>query len=291
MYSNDIRGWKPTKKIREFLKTCYDINVIRGDLFCVLDFRHIEQTNFRQYVHSLGSIVERVIDSKPTFYKLRGIHVENLTVKDTSLTKVHPDFEELLKKLKRQPPFIHDIRIHVRTSELYENLLARSHVPNKNNKQITISDFPIFSRFKTIVNISKNGTLSIILGCSERSLPYSLSGFDELIEHLGVVKHMLICRARHEFICEPIPAWVIDYYHFNRDLIINSEIYSYSIHSLQEHSQFYLKKLKNGENAIRYEKHESPKTTILEEQELAGEEQSNYKIVFVRASEMNNATV
>ena len=239
----------------------------------------------------MGNIVERVIDSKPTFYKLRGIYVENLTVKDTSLTKVHDDFEALLKRLKRQPPFIHDIRIHVPTSELYENLLARGYLPNHNNKQITITDFPIFSRFKTIVNISKNGTLSIILGCTERSLPYSLSGFDELIEHLGVVKHMLICMAGHEFICEPIPVWRIDYYHFNRDLIINSPIYSYSIHSLQEHSQFYLKKFKNGKKAIRYEKHERPKTTILEEQELAGEEQSDYKISFVRASEMYNATV
>lgn len=116
-------------------------------------------------------------------------------------------------------------------------------------------------------------------------LPYSLSGFDELIEHLGMVKHILMCKARYEFICEPISVWRIDYYHFNRDLIIHSEIYIYSIHSLQEHSQVYLKKFKDGKKALRFEKHVSPKTTILEEQELAAE-QADYKFSFKKASEM-----
>ena len=70
MYSNERVGWHPTKKELELLKSCYDINTVLGELFSRLDLGQFGRT-FRYYVWKLGDIFEKIIDSRPPFFKTR----------------------------------------------------------------------------------------------------------------------------------------------------------------------------------------------------------------------------
>ncbi|MDA0755975.1 MAG: hypothetical protein O2864_01500 [Crenarchaeota archaeon] len=271
-YTND-EGVHFTKKLSAFLKKAYNVNAIDKRRFSRYDFPSLTQGDFRQFTHRLKNFVIKVIDSRPPFYKLRGLHVDNLTIDRTELGKVSKDFEDILSYLKHQPPFIHDIKISAHTEGLYENLIKTDHIPHKDNKQIIIKDFPINSRINTTATISRNGLLQIHLGCTFNPIPYSISGWNEVIEILGVVKFILRARSKTEFNVNPISEWVVTYYHFNRDgVIIDSLKDHYSIASLQEHSQIYVKKLKE-KTVLRWEEKRTPNTTIAQEQDLSAEEE------------------
>ena len=194
MYSNERLGWHPTKKEFALLKSCYDINTVLGELFSRLDLGQFDRT-FRYYVWKLGDIFEKIIDSRPPFFKLRGLHVSNQTIKDTKVRKVKPDFDHILSRLKHQPPHIHDIKLSTRTDGLYSGLLSTNHIPNCQNHQITIRDFPIMSKFKTTATVSKNGNLTLHIGCTYNPISYSISGFDLLIQYLSQVEFILQARS------------------------------------------------------------------------------------------------
>ena len=179
IYSNDRAGWYPTKKELVLLKACYDINTIRGELFSRLDLGTFEP-HFRYYVCKLGDIFEKVVDSRPPFFKLRGLHIQNQTIKDTLARKIKPDFERMISRLRHQPPYIHDIKLSTQTDSLYDGLIHYGHTPNEQNHQITIRDFPIISKFKTTATISRNGNLTLHIGCTYNPISYSISGFDLL---------------------------------------------------------------------------------------------------------------
>ena len=276
MYSNERVGWHPTKKELELLKSCYDINTVLGELFSRLDLGQFGRT-FRYYVWKLGDIFEKIIDSRPPFFKLRGLHVPNQTIKDTKVRKVNPDFEHILSQLKHQIPHIHDIKLSTRTEGLYSGLIGTNHVPHRQNHQITIRDFPIISKFNTTATVSRNGNLTVHIGCTYNPISYSIGGFDLLIQHLSQVAFILQARSGGKSFFFPIHQWFVTYYHFNKDgIIIDSPIHHYSIVNLQEHSQIYLKKFPNGKTALRWEKKISPRTTLVEEQEKAGSSQTEY---------------
>jgi len=286
MYSNDRSGWHPTKKESEILKACYDINTVREELFSRLDLGRLG-SNFRYYVWKLGDIFEKVIDSRPPFFKLKGLDVQNQTIKDTSVRQIKPDFEKILSRLKHQPPYIHDIKISIHTVNLYEKLIQKNHIPHELNQQITIKDFPIISKFKTTATVSRNGNLTLHIGCTYNPIEYSIAGFDILIQYLSIAGYNLTLRADYHFFVPPIHKWIVIHYHFNKDgMIIDSPIFHYSIADLQEHSQIYLKKFPNGKTALRWEQKVTPNKTIKEEQEKAGKEQSQYKKSLDNAKEL-----
>jgi len=277
IYSNDRGGWYPTKNQLKLLKACYDINTIRGELFSRLDLGQFEPY-FRYYVCKLGDIFEKVIDSRPPFFKLRGIQVQNQTIKDTLARQVKPDFEKIVYNLKHYPAYIHDIKISTNTAGLYHGLVRSGHIPNKQNRQIIIRDFPIISKFKTVATVSRNGILTLHIGCTYNPLLYSISGFDVLIQYLSQVQFTLQARSGGSSFFVPIHEWIVTYYHFNKDgVIIDSPIHRYSIIDLQNHSQIYLKKFPNGKTALRWEKKLAPNLPIEKEQEKAGDEYLQHK--------------
>lgn len=245
------------------------------------------EPHFRYYTCKLGDIFEKVIDSRPPFFKLKGLYVSNQTIKDTTIKKVKHDFEQILSQLKHQPPHIHDIKLSTRTEGLYSRLVNTNHIPNKQNLQITIRHFPIISKFKTTVTVSRNGNLTLHIGCTYNPISYSITGFDLLIQYLSQIVFLLQARSGGNAFFFPIHNWIVTYYHFNKDrVIIDSPIHHYSISDLQEHTQVYLKKFPNGKRALRWEKKFAPNTTIKEEQEKAGEEQSRYVPSFDCAREL-----
>ncbi len=292
---NGNQAQYPTKTQLYFLKKGYSINIIRKDVFCNEDFTGITNDYFRVMVYKLKPFLDIVIPGRPKFYKLKGIHVDNLTIEGTRVNKVTPDFDEILSKLKHQPPYIHDVKISATTSELYVNLLTSGFLPHEKNKQIFLSsdNLPIKSRFEISVSIAPNGNILVSLGCSLRPVPYSLEGWNEVIAVLSQLTYVLSLRAHFDCLYPPpIDQWRVVYYHWNKDGIIsNSSSFHYQIHDLQAHSQTYIKKFPNGKKALRYEEHKTQNRTIKEEQEKAGQEQEKYEKCLDDSSELYDEDV
>ena len=261
----------PTEKERMFLKRCYEINVVQGFFFSKHDFADMTNENFRQYVHNLSPWIKKQINSRPAFYHLTGINVEGITINHTEVNTISINFESKLKKCKKQPPEMHDLRIETHTSGLYEALL-NINKPHTKNKQIHLSMPNIRTRFKTKVSVSQNGRLLLMIACTQKPVPYSIGGFNELIEYVSKVSYYLMTYSNFDFVTEPVSQWRMSYYHLNHDLIIDSSMFKYKIENLQEHSVTYLKELE-GKTVLRYEKTISPNKTIEEEQTIAMEKE------------------
>jgi hypothetical protein len=193
--------------------------------------------------------------------------MDNLTVNHTVLDSVSKEFEQILRNLKHQPPFIHDIRIGTITRGLYEGLLQKK-IPNKVNKGIHLVIPLIDSRFKCKVSIYRRGRLLVMLGCTQNPLPYSPAGFSDLIEYLAKVSEYLRLYSQTDYVCDKIRRWRISYYHFNKDgKTIDSPFFKYCIEDLGEHSRTYLHKTETGETVLRHEETKSLDESIEDEKE------------------------
>ena len=290
-YSNDRNGWWPSKTQRRLLEACYNINIIRRELFCRKDLGGFER-NFRYYRCVLGDIFEEVIPGRPPFYQLRGLNVENLTIRDTEVRRVSDDVLEILSKVKQQPPYFHDITITAPTVGLYSNLILNGCTPNSKNKQVVIKpdQIPINSKFKTTITVNRDGTITLHLGCTFNPIPFSFNGFNTLIAYLGQIVFVLTARSGNEFEIPPVHDWIIRHIHLNKDKkaskSLDSPLFHYSIAEYQYGVQIYTKKFYNGKNAIRIEEKLCPNKTVQEEQIKAGSEEENYVVSFDTAKEL-----
>ena len=279
IYHNDNLDWTPTKTELKFLKNCFNVNVLRGEHVSRIDFPTFTPEKFRNLAFRLKFCLKKVVNSRPPLYILEGLSLGRLTIKDTDLGKIKHDFGRELARLRHQPPYIHDIKIETKTDRLYSNLIKTAHKPNPSNRGITIKEFPILSKIKASCTIYPNGLLIVHLACTHHPIRYSIEGWDDVIVVLSQVFHILQARSSGEIYSKPISQWIVKYYHFNKDgVIIDSDIHHYSIARLQEHSQIYVKELKNGGKVIRYEEKIIPNKTIKEEQKIAGEllERNNF---------------
>ena len=272
IYRNDNPDWIPTKTQMQFLKNCFNVNVLRQELISRFDFPTFTHEKFRNLAFRLKFCLKKVVNSRPPQYILEGLSLGNLTIKDTDHGKIKPDFERELAKLRHQPPYIHDITIETKTERLYPNLIKTDHKPNPSNKGISISEFPILSKIKARCTVYPKGQLIVHLACTYHPIRYSIEGWDHVIEVLSRLLYILYARAGEKIYAKPIAQWMVTHYHFNKDgVIIDSDIHHYSIARLQDHSQTYIKKLKNGKTVLRYEEKISPHRTIEEEQKRATE--------------------
>ena len=127
------------------------------------------------------------------------------------------------------------------------------------------------------MSVSQNGRLLLMIACTQKPVPYSIGGFNELIEYISKVTYHLMGYSNFEFAVEPVSQWRISYYHLNQDLIIDSPIFKYKIQDLQEHTVTYLKEI-DRKTVLRHEKTVSPDKTIEEEQIIAMEKEQERKI-------------
>lgn len=286
IYCNDNPNWKPTYTEKSFLHDCYKINTIRKEYVSRLDFPSFSQSKFRNLTCRLSFCLVNVVNTRPPQFLLDGISIGNVTIKDTQLGKIKQDFEKELQRLKTQPPFIHDIKLKVKTSKLYKNLVSSGLTPNKSNKGITVKELPLNSKVTATCTVYPNGTLLIHLGCTYHPIRHSMYGWLEVNSICSKVESLLSSLSNHQFVCQPTSDWLVTYYHFNKDgVIIDSPIHHYSISRLAEHSQIYTKNLENGKTALRYEEKVTPMKKIKELlDEIPNEEQ--YSVSFDRASKL-----
>lgn len=265
IFSNDMHGRIPAY-LERFIRDAYDFQKTRGHSWCKEDFPRLSKNYFRQIIFQLSPIITKVIDGRPSFYKLNHTYIdESLTIKDRGVDHFRPDldFIKILSELKQQPVQWHDIRIETR-SNLYDYLKI-THTLNSHNKAITIT-IPD-PRFSIKVNVNKT-KLFYMIGCSDSPLPFSPDGIFELGVLIGKTLDYLKYYSGADFIYEPVPNWLVTYYHFNRDgVIIDTPLHHHTITDLQKNTVFYLKKFDDGTKRFRYEEHISSPKTINEIQE------------------------
>lgn len=257
-----------SKNQKEFLKKCYDINVISGRPFDFMDFKPMKNDVFRKRIHRLKPFIESVIKTSFTNYKLGGFSLPRYVTKNPRgviPNTVSTEFERMLSDIKRQPLKMHDIRLEARIGELYENLEKFSDFkPNPKNRAFTI-DLSSGERFEVKVNVYRNNKMQVMVGCTHEPLGYDLWGFLELVRLLGDSCCRLKVITDRHFQHNPIPDWIVQYLHINQDgLEINGKHFSYSINDLANHSVFYLKKFREGQVKPRLEKHERPNKPMKE---------------------------
>lgn len=259
-----------TPKQLKFIQVAYDKHQLTGEYFLYSDFPYLTRNNFSQMIHRINKktqLITKEISGKSPMFSLKGVYLDQSVreqhtgVNDSFINK---KIEHLYALAMKQPPYMHDIKISSRSSQLYDKLLQTGLTPHPKNKQFII---PILAntRFNSKAQISPKGRIDLHIGCSQLPLSCSIEGFSELIEYIGEVKHFLTIQAQSTFNSEPAHRWIFEYYHFNRDSepIIDS---SYKFSLGQHTNYFYIKKFDNGEIKARCEEKRVPKTTILEEQ-------------------------
>jgi len=254
----------------KFIQVAYDKHQLTGEYFLYSDFPYLTRNNFSQIIHRINKkapLIAKEIDDNPPMFSLNGVHLDqSVREKHTGVndTFINQKIEHLYALAMKQPPFMHDIKISSRTSQLYDKLLQTGLTPNQKNKQFII---PILAnnRFNSKAQISPNGRIDLHIGCSQLPLSCSIEGFAELMEYVGEVKHFLTIQAQSTFISEPAHRWIFEYYHFNRDTepIVDS---SYKFSLGQHNNYFYIKQFDNGEIKGRYEEKRTPKKSINEEE-------------------------
>jgi len=129
-----------TKSQQHFYDRAESICKIEQRLFCCDDFT-LSKANFRQKIMELKPYIVKVVDGRPSYYKIRGVDMpgdsHSITLKPTGVDTTQ--LEKILLNCKNQPPSIHDIRFKI-YSNLHSKLLLKGITPNVNNNSITVDD-------------------------------------------------------------------------------------------------------------------------------------------------------
>jgi len=208
-----------TKSQQYFYDRAESICRIEQRLFCCDDF-NLSKTNFRHKILELKPYIVKVVDGRPSFYKIKGVDIpgdlHSITLKPTGVDT--SQLEKILLNCKNQPPCIHDLRFKI-YSNLHEKLLQKGLTPNKHNNSILITNSLIPSPDSTL-NIKLlvyPKQVQLIVGCSTKPIIYNPSSIQDLVFNLGRYTELLRSFVNDLFSITPISKWIAVGYHLNRD--------------------------------------------------------------------------
>lgn len=232
--------------------------------FSFMDFPLIKHNNFRQIIHKIKPLVEVVCKGHPAFYKIKGIELPGDSHKITLNHMVGEDFLRILDSLKLREFMIHDIRIKVNDSSLYQKLTECKATKDPRNGSFTVNVPEFDNNIIAKIHIYSN-TIVIFLGCTYNPLVYNQSTIWYLHEYLSKISYHLTSLGA---LLPPVNTWICTHYHMNKD---GSESLSgHSFHfTFEEVSsgmfRFYSKKMLDGKTIPRLEYLQSPNRTLFEE--------------------------
>ena len=252
-----------------FLERMLSINQIEQRPACVCDFT-LSRSNFRQKIHELRDYIEKVIDGRPSFYKIKGVELPG----DTSKLTLTPmgvntsQLEQLLLNCKNQPPMLHDIRFKI-DSDLHDKLLLKGLTPDPTNSCIIINEGLIpnpdpFIHFKLLVYPKH---IQLIVGCSKYPLFHSLGGIFNLVFTLGRYIELLRSFVLDSFSIPQVSQWRCVGYHFNKDgnLQIEGQNFDLDFKDFQNCMiRIYTKQFSKNDKRLRIERTESFNKSIEE---------------------------
>ena len=208
-----------TKSQKHFFDRAESICKIEQRLFCCEDFT-LSKSNFRQKILELKPYIEKVVDGRPSFYKIRGIDIpgdlHSITLKPTGVDI--SQLEKILLNCKNQPPCIHDLRFKIE-SDLHSKLLQKRITPNKYNNSILITNDLIPSPDSTldIKLLVYPKHIQLIVGCSTKPIIYNHSSIQDLVFNLGRYMELLQSFVNDLFVIQPVSKWITTGFHLNKD--------------------------------------------------------------------------
>ena len=208
-----------TKSQKHFYDRAESICKIEQRLFCCEDFT-LSKINFRQKILELKPYIEKMVDGRPSFYKIKGIDIpgdlHSITLKPTGVDT--SQLEKILLNCKNQPPCIHDLRFKIE-SNLHEKLLQKGLTPNKHNNSILITNEFIPSPDSTlnIKLIVYPKHVQLIVGCSTKPIIYNHSSIQNLVFNLGRYMELLRSFVNDLFVIQPVSKWITTAFHLNKD--------------------------------------------------------------------------
>jgi len=208
-----------TKSQKHFHDRAESICKIEQRLFCCEDF-NLSKANFRQKILELKPYIDKVVDGRPSFYKIKGIDIpgdlHSITLRPTGVDTTQ--LEKILLNCKNQPPCIHDIRFKIE-SDLHEKLLQKGITPNKHNNSILITNDLIPSPDSTlnIKLIVYPKHTQLIVGCSTKPIIYNASSIQDLVFNLGRYMELLRSFVNDLFVIRPVSKWITTGFHLNKD--------------------------------------------------------------------------
>lgn len=262
-----------THKDKEFLKRGYRINAISGIPFSFMDYQDMLGTNykgnFRARILKLSPLIEKVLSSIPSYYKIRGLYLDKeLTNKYTALPlfeRIFGDLEVLFAMTRHETLQMHKIFLKCTSSGLHERLIEQGIKPTSNGS-ISINGLDVDSTVTASLQIYSTGTILTKLGCTYNPIDYSSLGFLNLSAYMGKIEYHLKALAKKDFQIEQIPNWKLKRIDLNRDSLSYSfPTDDFTVHIVHNHAQIYNKKFPNGKQKIRFEDQIEPDNTISQE--------------------------
>jgi len=247
-----------TKSLKHFLGRAIAINKIEQRLFCVDDFP-LSDVNYRQKILELKPYIEKIVDGRPSFYKIKGIELpgdqHSITLKPTGVDT--SQLEKILLNCKNQPPCIHDLRFKIE-SDLHTKLLQKGLTPNKHNNSITITDDLIPSpdptlNIKLVVNPKH---IQLIVGCSTKPIIFDVASIQNLVFNLGRYTEILRLFVNDLFSIQPVSKWITTAYHLNKDgsfELQDSNFHYYFEDVTNCLTRIYTKHFPDGKTRVRVE--------------------------------------
>jgi len=64
-----------TKQVKIFYDKALKINIVENRPFSCEDYPNLSKENYRQYILKLRLVIEKVRNSRPAFYKIKGVYL------------------------------------------------------------------------------------------------------------------------------------------------------------------------------------------------------------------------
>ncbi|AFS83000.1 hypothetical protein [Candidatus Nitrosopumilus sediminis] len=249
-----------TPKQESFLQHAFKINRDYHRGFTRGDF-NMSASNASQYILKLKDYLEVFINSRPVSYKIKGMPMTGDSHKITQKPTAGHDFLNLVEVLINEPLMMHDLKIKIPNSLVYETLVKNGSSVNPHNKCISLKFESNDNNIVTKILVYPK-TIQIDIGCSFKPLVYDMQGFFILLEHLSKISYHIFGISKVQL--PPVHEWIITHYHLNKDgsLELNAPQFHLSVNEVCcGFMRFYAKKLPVG-NTIRAEKVECPRTPL-----------------------------
>jgi len=170
---------------------------------------------------------------------------------------------DILKKLRQQPPSIHDLKLKFE-SDLHSKLLDQDYQVIPSNHGIILKLPRLDSNIVVKILVYPH-TTQVDIGCTFKPFVYDISGVLQLTALLGRITQLISLLAGPDVEIPEINKWIVTHYHFGKDG--KEEYNGQSFHRSYEEVangfvRFYSKKMDNGRTIPRIEQIQTPHDSL-----------------------------
>ena len=90
-----------TKQVKIFYDKALKINILEHRPFSCEDYLNLSKVNYRQYIRKLRPVLEKVRNSRPAFYKIKGVYLPELE-SHVGITKISHHKQLVCRNMQHQ---------------------------------------------------------------------------------------------------------------------------------------------------------------------------------------------